>query len=106
MIIMAEEYNEFLIRVQASAKPKDSWYLPSIPGWEQTDSSVDNELGVRYATYSQIVSQPVTGDGPNIDALSDDASEVKTSLENQTASNVSCEVQIHLISPPIAVWNS
>lgn len=118
-----QNFTEFLLRVEASASARACSWSPSSPpaaagshdlpfpevkGWNREKSVVDLEPGimVRYAVYSKIIKQQVTGEGPDVDSIADASSELETELEGLINDAISYEKRVYMISHPIAVWHS
>lgn len=104
---ITQDYSEFLIRVEVSQGGDHSKELPDVPFWSKSRSVVDNETKVRYATYSKLAHQGVTGEGPDIDALAAETVALETFMEQNVQWNLNrlCyEKRIHLVSHPLAVW--
>jgi hypothetical protein len=103
------ETQEFLVRVKVSAQPDGEKNLPDLIGWDKTHAVVDPDMKVRYATYSKLVAQPITGDGPDIDRIADTTSDVEIQLEAilnlKDPEELAYNKRVYLISHPIAVWD-
>lgn len=95
---------EFLVRVEASCAPSGLQELPLVKGWLREKSTIDHEMQVRYATYTKILEQPVTAEGPDIDAIADATSELELQLETSVNDTISYEKKVFMITGPIAVW--
>ena len=109
---------ELLVRIEVSTE----YVQPSLPEcvvgpplrfhkepsyWRRESATDDAEIGVSYAVYSTIVSQVVDGFSPDMDKLADIISTCfEVPLEDVTGLRFAYEKRIHLITHPIAVWNS